>query len=428
MEQKTIGKLIAALRKANGMTQKDLAEKLNVSDKTVSRWEREDGAPDLSLIPVIAEIFDVTCDELLRGERRPPEQRTQLPEPDESTPRGEKQRQRLLRSTLSNYRTLTYIAMGISVVGLLAALIGNLALLKAVLGALLGAIFFVASLVCQAVFLNRAFLSVEDAGLTPAELSQFKRSVIRLAQQSIGLTTAFAGFTFPLVLVDAYVGLGVDNMLLFGLAGAALFLLVYGVVLYFLNAALLKKGVYTLEEGEAAVYHHNHRLKKKCAITLAVLLAVTLLVHQAVTTIWGPWSIMSGTTFQDYDSFIAFMEEDIPYQPYYDQFYGDTAEEPVSPPTYYDDYGNEIPEEVALLRTLEDKNGNVVCQYVQRNESVVSMTYSPKDGTVLPITVHTQQDLEEARDKAAVRHMIFAVVYVLEAAGTLLVYFKKRAH
>ena len=67
MERKTIGGLIAALRKANGMTQKDLAERLNVSDKSVSRWERDDGAPDLSLIPVIAEVFGVTCDELLRG-------------------------------------------------------------------------------------------------------------------------------------------------------------------------------------------------------------------------------------------------------------------------------------------------------------------------------------------------------------------------
>ena len=64
MEKKTIGSFITALRKANGMTQKDLAEKLNVSDKTISRWERDDGTPDLSVIPVIAEIFGVTCDEL----------------------------------------------------------------------------------------------------------------------------------------------------------------------------------------------------------------------------------------------------------------------------------------------------------------------------------------------------------------------------
>ena len=80
MEQKTIGKFITALRKANGMTQKDLADQLNVSDKTVSRWERDEGAPDLAMIPVIAEIFGVTCDELLRGERKSPAERKLMSE------------------------------------------------------------------------------------------------------------------------------------------------------------------------------------------------------------------------------------------------------------------------------------------------------------------------------------------------------------
>ena len=60
----SIGGFIAALRKANGLTQKQLAEKLNVSDKAVSRWERDECALDLSLIPVIAEIFGITSDEL----------------------------------------------------------------------------------------------------------------------------------------------------------------------------------------------------------------------------------------------------------------------------------------------------------------------------------------------------------------------------
>lgn len=69
MEKKTIGKFIAVLRKANGMTQKELGERLFVSDKTVSRWERDECEPELSLIPAIAEIFGVTADELLRGEK-----------------------------------------------------------------------------------------------------------------------------------------------------------------------------------------------------------------------------------------------------------------------------------------------------------------------------------------------------------------------
>ena len=72
MEKKTIGSFLSALRKAAGMTQKDLAELLHVSDKAISRWERDECAPDLALIPVIAEVFNVTCDELLRGGRCSP--------------------------------------------------------------------------------------------------------------------------------------------------------------------------------------------------------------------------------------------------------------------------------------------------------------------------------------------------------------------
>lgn len=69
MEKRTFGSFLTALRKANGLTQKNLADRLCVSDKAVSRWERDETFPDLSLLPVIADTFDVTVDELLRGEK-----------------------------------------------------------------------------------------------------------------------------------------------------------------------------------------------------------------------------------------------------------------------------------------------------------------------------------------------------------------------
>ena len=49
MAKNTIGQFIAALRKANGLTQQDVADRLNVSNKAVSRWERDECAPDLSV-------------------------------------------------------------------------------------------------------------------------------------------------------------------------------------------------------------------------------------------------------------------------------------------------------------------------------------------------------------------------------------------
>ena len=433
MEKKTIGGFIAALRKANGMTQKDLAEQLNVSDKTVSRWERDDGAPDLAVIPVIAEIFNVTCDELLRGERKSPTERAETTDETESTPKAEKQRQRLLKSTLSQYQNRTYIAMDISVVGMIVALICNLAFLKAILGFFLGAIFFAASIVCQAVFVNKVFFSVEDAGLDESVLSDFKRKVINFAEKSIGLTLAFIGFTLPLISVDAYMGLGSDSLLILGTMGAAAFLLIYAVVLYFLNASLLKKNVYGLSEKEEAVYYRNHKLKRICAIVLVILLGVTFVGHQFATSIWGPYSIMKSTTFEDYDSFVEYMEQDIPASPRYSFNGGTTAVEIPVPSKeiengiYYDEYGNEISEEEALTRRLEDKNGNVVCEYIDRNENVISLRYTPKDGTILPITVCTEDDLQEARQTAAVRHVIFGAVYCIECLAVVLIYFKKKS-
>ena len=65
MDAKKVGKKIAQLRKENNMTQKELASKLNVIDKTVSRWECGYGLPDLAIIPEIAAIFNTSIEELL---------------------------------------------------------------------------------------------------------------------------------------------------------------------------------------------------------------------------------------------------------------------------------------------------------------------------------------------------------------------------
>ncbi len=66
-----IGEFLAILRKSKGMTQQEVADRLGVSNKTVSSWETGASCPDISMLPAIAELFGVTCDELLRGERIP---------------------------------------------------------------------------------------------------------------------------------------------------------------------------------------------------------------------------------------------------------------------------------------------------------------------------------------------------------------------
>lgn len=67
MSKHSIGKTIATLRKAKGWTQVELAEKLNVSDKAVSKWESEAGLPEISQLPAMATLFGVTIDYLMTG-------------------------------------------------------------------------------------------------------------------------------------------------------------------------------------------------------------------------------------------------------------------------------------------------------------------------------------------------------------------------
>jgi len=106
MEKKTLGSFLTALRKANGMTQKDLADRLNVSDKAVSRWERDENYPDLALLPVIADLFGVTTDELLRGERRTGDAAV-------STERSERQLQYLVDTVTFRYIAGSLIAISV---------------------------------------------------------------------------------------------------------------------------------------------------------------------------------------------------------------------------------------------------------------------------------------------------------------------------
>ena len=65
---KTMGMLIASLRKAQGMTQAELAERMQVTDKAVSKWERDLSCPDIQSLPKLAEVLQVYAEELLQGE------------------------------------------------------------------------------------------------------------------------------------------------------------------------------------------------------------------------------------------------------------------------------------------------------------------------------------------------------------------------
>ena len=69
MDQIQIGKFIAKMRKSTNLTQKQLADALSISDKTVSKWECGKGLPDVSLMLPLCNMLNITVNDLLSGEK-----------------------------------------------------------------------------------------------------------------------------------------------------------------------------------------------------------------------------------------------------------------------------------------------------------------------------------------------------------------------
>ncbi|HNU80494.1 MAG TPA: helix-turn-helix domain-containing protein [Bacillota bacterium] len=71
MDCSKVGKLIFGLRKEKGMTQKQLADAMNISDKAISKWERGLGCPDVSLLRELSEVLNVNIEKILLGDLEP---------------------------------------------------------------------------------------------------------------------------------------------------------------------------------------------------------------------------------------------------------------------------------------------------------------------------------------------------------------------
>ncbi|MFJ7679683.1 helix-turn-helix domain-containing protein [Peribacillus sp. NPDC097198] len=68
MDSSKVGHLILRLRREKGFTQKELADRMNLSDRTISKWERGQGCPDISLLPELSSLLGVNIEHILEGE------------------------------------------------------------------------------------------------------------------------------------------------------------------------------------------------------------------------------------------------------------------------------------------------------------------------------------------------------------------------
>ena len=410
MPNKSIGQFIAALRKANGLTQKELAEKLNVSDKAISRWERDECAPDISLIPVIAEIFSVTCDELLCGERKPADTIKSDDNDNYLSPKGEKQQLRILKSTLAELKNRSYIVIAVSILGLIGAAICNLGFDRAYLGFFVAFSFFVVSAVCQLIFTNKAFFSVSDVEIGVEEIGRFKTSVVKITGCILSFIAVLTAFCLPLIILpgDPYLGVVGTSWLFYGALYTVPFIIAGLLICSFANMIMAKKS------NLSDVYKQskfNFALKLGSIVVLAFALFITFGVYSVITDGGYPGSMVEGQIF-DKDSFVAFMEkETLQDDDFYDDFYDDDVS---------------VKENEEEYQFILDDDGNIICKFVDRNANVVMYEYDFDSDGELVFRVLTDADFQEGTDRLNVVISVFAVVGIAEAIGVLFFYCKKR--
>ena len=453
MEEKSIGRFIAVLRKANGMTQKQLAEKLNVSDKAVSRWERDETAPDISLIPVIADLFGITCDELLCGERKLKNDSFSGDE-DALSAKGEKQRRRIISVSLSEFKNRSIFSCSIAFVGLIVAMICNFAFSRAVIGFFIAVIFYLVAAVCHAIFVNKAFLSVADDDFSQTEIKQFKSSVIKIAEYIAALVSFLFAVSLPLVAnpinfdMDAYIGILPVTWLAYGALYGVVILIICFVVCRIINLTLTKRGLLAPKVNSRA--EHNLILLLICTVVLSIVVASTFGIYCAITDD-GYWpKFADGTVFEDYESFAEFMEKDVSIaetnlnsdnanshiseevdldyddddgyvdpapntDEYYNMYISDYFED--SPYGIYDDY---------VRIVIKDADGKTVVDCIRKNETVVNIEYGDLENGFLPIKVVTSDESAVGQQRLMHIKTAFIAVYVIETVIAIFVYIKKR--
>ncbi len=426
MEAKTIGKFIAVLRKANGMTQKELAERLNVSDKAVSRWERDESLPDLTLIPVIAELFGVTTDELLRGERNPAGEPAGAARP---SPRTEKQIAHILSDGKTKLLTRSMLSVGLSLAGLLGAMVMNFGFNRAYIGFFVGCLFYVAAILCEAVFCILAQAGTNGEEFQGEALNGFRRFLLRTAKAVVGLAVVLLGATVPLIAIpyDTYQGILGVTWLAYGLMFGLLAAVLWGILTIVVSRTAEKRGFYHISEAEATRRTNLWKARGKTLGVTALVMALTLVGQLMFNENASAEQLVQGTVFTDFERFQTYMAtEPEPDDEVWDE---ESAVGPVESditvrvPGYEEAVAEEEEGDTEVEDVLEEIEGpdGTTLEYEWRNTDVWLVSTSG-EGDSWTVRVLTEEDFAEASRIHTVVSNIFSVAYVVELAVGLLWY------
>ena len=414
MEKRTLGTFIAVLRKAKGLTQKQLAEMLNVSDKAISRWERDECAPDLSVIPVLADIFDITADELLRGQRKQPQE----PVTHYGVQKTETQIRYLLKKKETDFTILSCVSIGIALFGLIAAMIGNLGFLRGYIGFFVSCIFFIPAALCPVIFLVRGLRSLEAEELEEVS-TETKKAMILQTELSLTITVCLFAACLPLIVLvhDTYVGLSAGSWALYGLLWGGIAAIICLVICLLINKRLGYQTFSTLSTP-------RNKLRIRSALILAAVLLATYIVHGNLYDFAYAnlhW-MGTATKWETWEELKEYLETPIRDD-------GEELEHVSTRNTGYVDIGTYIAPDGSYM-DITDRN--VVLVYkedmktpeyecIRRNQSVKRFYYSPTDDH-FPIYTMDSSQLIQAENKLVYIHLAFLSIGIVEFIAAILIY------
>ncbi len=395
MKPQALGAFLSTLRKAGAMSQRELAEKLHVSDKTVSRWECGDGEPDIASILALSEIFGVTCDELLRGRRLEPGEPSKSSTPIPG---------RLLNKTP--------IPMIISALGIPAAVVGALLLESAALGFFLSCCFCLTGAVIQWFFSGNA-LSEFSRQPQAEESPRFREALIRSGAWTAGTILAVLGFSLPLVLLPpmlrgiygtSVTSLGVSHWLALGISTVAMLLSLLPMAIQLTQRRLFRQ----------ASTRHQKAYNRILLLTFALTLALQGI---GCHFLWRPEAVAQGLQFQTQEEFVSYMlRSDV-----------DAADAAQIGETRTVLPGGDVflTYTGRTRRSLADRSGQTVLEFVQRNPHVAGLRYTPGDGAVTNLTVISHTALRNAQAATVTITWSSGLLYPLEVLTALLLFRRK---
>ncbi len=392
--EKTIGKFISILRKAKGMTQKDLADLLNVSDKTVSRWERDESVPDLSLLPILAEIFGVTMDELILGEKS---------FGAENFINIERKREAkiewILKKKKAGFQAASLISSALAFIGVLGAAICKFGFGKSIIGFCVACIGFVLAVCCQLALYIWAKSTVDMDGTFSEKEKNYFRD-LKCTTQKTGCVILLC-FVFCLPLASGFI---MESTNIWSGASVRTIKILIAIVSlskkWFRYGSILSGLCLLIIFWTNAIIKKDH-IKTRYIAGFTIIAVVTFLLFSAIMYV-PPYWISEGDTVESYSDFVVYMKR--------------------VPETMSNGKVQLLTRDEDFVQQLYDEDGTILCEYEPFNEDVERIEYG--DNKKLPITLYTKQHYAEVQKMLKGIKELWLIAVFLEA-GSVFTFYRK---